>query len=308
MSPPPDVDEDTFSPEIQKRFAETRRELETSTQSTVTGAKEAGRVLALAGDLWRRKELLGDTTRDVVLAVDKVEAQAAQAFVAGIDAEGEHKKLVRALDDAFEAILEEGEERALYTHSAEMALAARDALASARAALAFAVDNDGTESTRLATLRGAKAELDDKLAKIDRGLVKKARCLVGINPARRRETAALDQAERATAWWWSARAQCDFLVSLYRSEDGAPGAQPGRVSGLDVTSKHNAAHLATCEACQRDVEASSLAYTPQHVTASSLWRRQHGQATEAEVAFMDTHAKSCKDCQRALDALAQPEE
>ena len=305
MSPPPDVDEDTFSPEIQKRFAETRRELETSTQSTVTGAKEAGRVLALAGDLWRRKELLGDTTRDVVLAVDKIEAQAAQAFVAGVDADAEHKKLVRALDDAFEALLEEGEERALYTHSAEMALAARDALASARAALAFAVENgSGAESTRLATLRAAKSELDDKLAKIDRGLVKKARCLVGINPVRRRETAALDQAERANAWWWSARANCDFLVTLYRSEDGAPGAQ----TRLDVTSKHNAAHLATCEECQRDVEASSLAYTPQHVTASSLWRRQHGEATQAEVAFMDSHAKACKDCQRALDALAQPEE
>jgi hypothetical protein len=303
VSPPPDVDGE-ISPEIQKRYAETRRELETSTQSTVTGAKEAGRVLALAGDLWRRRDILGDTTRDVVLAVDKIEAQAAQAFVAGVDAEAERKKLVRALDDAFEAILEEGEERALYTHSAEMALAARDALASARAALAFAVDNDGAESTRLATLRSAKTELDDKLAKIDRGLVKKARCLVGINQARRRESAALDANERATAWWWSARANCDFLVTLYRSEDGAPGAQ----TRLDVTSKHNAAHLATCEDCQRDVEASSLAYTPQHVTASSLWRRQHGEATQSEVAFMDTHAKSCKDCQRALDALAQPEE
>jgi hypothetical protein len=304
VSPPPDVD-DVVSPEIQKRFAETRRELETSTQSTVTGAKEAGRVLALAGDLWRRKELLGDTTRDVVLAVDKVEAQAAQAFVAGVDAEAEHKKLGRALDDAFEAILEEGEERALYTHSAEMALAARDALASTRAALAFALENGaGAESTRLATLRTVKSELDDKLAKIDRGLVKKARCLVGINQARRRETAALDQDERATSWWWSSRANCDFLVTLYRSEDGAPGAQ----TRLDVTSKHNAAHLATCEDCQRDVEASSLAYTPQHVTASSLWRRQHGDATATEVAFMDTHAKSCKDCQRALEALSQPEE
>ena len=306
MSPPPDVDGDTISPEIQKRYAETRRELETSTQSTVTGAKEAGRVLALAGDLWRRKEILGDTTRDVVLAVDKVEAQAAQAFVASVDAEAEHEKLVRALDDAFEALLEEGEERALYTHSAEMALAARDALASTRAALAFAVENGAGsgESTRLATLRAAKADLEAKLAKVDRGLVKKARCLVGINQVRRRESAALDQSERTTAWWWSARANCDFLVSLYRSEEGAPGAQ----TRLDVTSKHNAAHLATCEQCQKDVEASSLAYTPQHVTASSLWRRQHGDATQAEVAFMDAHAKSCKDCQRALDALAQPEE
>jgi len=303
VSPPPDVDGD-FSPEIQKRYAETRRELETSTQSTVTGAKEAGRALSLAGDLWRRRELLGDTTRDVVLAIDKIEAQAAHAYVAGVDAEGEHKKLKRALDDAFEALLEEGEERALYIHSAEAGLSARDALASVRAALAFAGEADGAESTRLATLRAAKTELDEKLAKIDRDLAKKARVLVGLNALRRREMGTLDATERTLAWWYSARSGCDFLVSLYRTSDG----EPGKETHVDITQKHNAAHLATCEACQRDVEASSLAYTPQHLTASSLWRRQHGDATKAEIAFMDTHAKSCKDCQRALDALAQPEE
>lgn len=304
MSPPPDVDGD-FSPEIQKRYAETRRELETSTQSTVTGAKEAGRALALAGDLWRRKELLGDTTRDVVLAVDKIEAQAAHAYVAGIDVEGEHKKLKRALDDAFEAILEDGEERALYTHSAETGLGARDALASVHAALSFAADGSinqhggGAESTRLATLRAAKTELGEKLAKIDRDLEKKARVLVGMNAMRRREMGTLDQGERPGAWWYSARSGCDFLLSLYQTTEN---------ERVDITQKHNAAHLATCEACQRDVEASSLAYTPQHVTASSLWRRQHNAATQPEIAFMDSHAKGCKDCQRALDALAQPEE
>ena len=295
MSPPPDVE----SPEIQTRYAETRRELETSTQSTVTGAKEAGKALALAGDLWRRRELLGDMTRDVVLAVDKIEAQAAQAFVAALDPAAEQKKLKRALDDAFEAILEEGEERALYMHSAEAGLSARDALASVSSALAFAADADGAESNRLATLRAARTELDDKLAKIDAGLAKKARVLVGMNALRRREMGTLDQSERPAAWWYSARSGCDFLLSLYQTKES---------ERVDITQKHNAAHLATCEDCQRDVEASSLAYTPQHLTASSLWRRQHGEATGAELAFMDSHAKGCKDCQRALDALAVLEE
>ncbi len=300
MSPPPDVDAD-FSP-LQKRFAETRRELETLTQSTVTDAKDAGRVLALAGDLWRRRELLGDTTRDVVLAVDKIEAQAAQAFVAAVDATKEREKLVRGLDEAFEAILEDGEERVLFMQSAEAALAARDALASVRAALLFAAtaEGAGAESTRITMLRAACNDLDDKLAAIDRGLAKKARVLIGLNGMRRREAAALDTEERAAAWWFSARAQCDFLLSLYRPADGS--------ERVDITQKHNAAHLATCEACQRDVEASSLAYTPKHVTASSLWRRQHGEATPTELQHMDSHAKGCKDCQRALDALAQPEE
>jgi hypothetical protein len=228
VSPPPDVDGD-ISPEMQKRYAETRRELETSTQSTVTGVKEAGRALALAGDLWRRKELLGDTTRDVVLAVDKIEARAAQGFVAAIDADAEHQKLARALDDAFEVLLEEGDERALYTHSAETALAARDALASACAALAFAVEVDGAESTRLATLRTAKTELDAKIAKIDKGLRKKARALVGLNVTRRRETAALDQSERDAAWWFSARANCDAIPSS--RSIAAKRARPARRRG-----------------------------------------------------------------------------
>jgi len=302
---PPDVDGD-FSPEIQKRFAETRRELETLTQSTVTEAKEAGRVLALAGDLWRRRELLGDTTRDVVLAVDKIEAHAAQEYVAQLDPAAEHKKLTTALDEAFEAILEEGEERALYTQSAEAALAARDALASVRAALLFAVNADGAgaESTRLTMLRAASTDLESKLAEIDGKLAKRARLLIGLNAMRRRENAALDVEERATAWWFSARVQCDFLISLYRPAN----VNSDGTERVDITQKHNAAHLATCEACQKDVEASSLAYTPKHVTASSLWRRQHGQATQTEIKFMDSHAKDCKDCQRALDALAQPEE
>ncbi len=299
MSPPPDVDGDA-SPEIQKRFAEARRELETLTQSTVTQTKDAGRVLALAGDLWRRRELLGDTTRDVVLAVDKIEAHAAQAFVAELDVAAERKKLTRALDEAFEALLEDGEERALYINSAEAALAARDALASVHSALAFAATADGTESTRQTTLRTAGTTLEQKLAEIDRGLAKKARVLVGLNATRRREAAALDAEERASAWWFSARSQCDFLVSVYRPTDGS--------ERVDVTQKHNAAHLAVCEECQRDVEASSFAYTPKHVTASSLWRRQHDEATPSEIKFMDSHSKECRECQRALDALAQPEE
>jgi len=140
------------------------------------------------------------------------------------------------------------------------------------------------------------AKLDKKLEQIDEGLAKKARVLVALNAMRRRETAALDTAERAGAWWFSARSQCDFLLSLYQTQDDA--------NNVHVTAKHNASHLATCEACQRDVESGSLAYTPQHIPASSLWRREHGIATSDEVAFMDSHAKGCKDCRRVLDALA----
>lgn len=288
MSPSPDAD---LSP-LAKRYATRRRELEAATAEKVTTAAEAGRALALAGALLRRSELVGDAARDALLAVDRVEARAAAAYVASVDAAAEHAKLARGLDDAFEGLLagdEDPDERALYTESAEAALDARDALASVRAALVCA----GADT----------APLDDKLVAIDASLVAKARLLVGLNPARRREAAALDPAEREAAWWFSARSQCDFLAGLYRQGEADARGQS------QATQPHkNAAHLAVCEDCQRDVEASSLAYTPQHVTASSLWRRERGEATPAELAFMDAHGKTCKDCRRALDALAVPEE
>jgi hypothetical protein len=288
VTPPPDVDGDV-SP-IVKRYADRRRELEVATENKVTTAEEAGKVLAMAGDLLRRTEAVGDQARDAALAIDRIEAQAVQAYLDGVDAAAERAKLARGMDDAFEALLagdDEADERVLYTESAEAALAARDALASVHAALSYA----GIDATKL----------DGKLVEIDAGLVKRARLLVALNATRRKEAEALDPSARDAAWWFSARSQCDFLVSLYRQSEAAQN--PGQ-----VTKPHNAAHLAVCEECQRDVEASSLAYTPHHVTASSLWRREHGQATADEIAFMDAHAKSCKDCKRALDALAVPEE
>ncbi len=285
MAPPPDVDGDLAST-LAPRYGMLRQSLEAATQSVITTALDAGRVLGIAGDLLRRRDALGDTTRDVTLAIDRVEAQAAHAYVESIDAAAEHQKLRHGIDEAFEAMLEEGDERVLYVHAAEAALGARDALASVRAAM------------NLASLDTSK--LDEKLALVDKGLVKQARSLVALNTMRRKEAAALDASEREAAWWFTARSQCDFLVSLYRLQE-AP-------EQVNITQKHNAAHLAVCEDCQRDVESSSLAYTPDHIAASSLWRREHGEATTSEIAFMDAHAKDCKDCKRALEVLAQPEE
>lgn len=266
---------------MAERYTQRRHELDQATQTVITGAADAGRALALAGDLLRRREALGDASRDVTLALDRIEAQATHSYVESIDAAVEHGKLARALDEAFEAILEDGDERTLYVHSAESALGHRDALQSVRAAMV----HKSSDTTKL----------DEKLAQIDKDLAKRARALVAINATRRREMAALDPSERETAWWFSARSQCDFLISLYRLQES---------ERVDITQKHNAAHLATCESCQRDVEAASVAYTPQHIAASSLWRREHGVATATEVAHMESHARTCKDCQRALDALA----
>ncbi len=283
MSPPPDVDGD-----ISPRFAERRRELEAATSSKITSAAEAGRALALAGDLLRRSEALGDARMDVEIALEKVELAAAESFVESIVAKAEHQKLSRGLEDAFEALIEDGEERVLYMNSAENALSARDALASVRASM-----------TVSAPMSDLLTKLDGKLREIDGKLPKNARLLVALNSLRRREMGSLDAAERAASWWYSARVQCDFLISLYRLQE---------TERVDITQKHNAAHLATCAECQRDVESASIAYTPEHVAASSLWRREHGHATAAEIAFMDAHAKTCNDCKRAMEATAVPDE
>ena len=135
MSPPPDLDGD-----VSPRFAERRRELESATTNKVTTAADAGRVLALAGDLLRRTEALARPFWETRAWMWKSHSrksrpQAAEAFVESIDEKAEHDKLARGLEDAFEAILEEGEERVLYMNSAENALTARDALASVRAVM-----------------------------------------------------------------------------------------------------------------------------------------------------------------------------
>jgi len=226
---------------------------------------------------------------NVEIALEKIEPQAAEAYVDSIDAQAEHAKLAQGLEDAFEAMLahEDEDERVLYMNSAENALTARDGLASVRAA-----------ATLIASAPALVAKMDAKLAAIDAGLAQNARLLVALNALRRREASALDAPERAASWWYSARSNCDFLASLYQETESA----------ARVTQKHNAAHLATCADCQRDVESASLAYTPKHIPASSLWRREQGHATSAELAFMDSHAAHCKDCKRAVDALAVREE
>ena len=284
MTPPPDVDPTDPAQSGAARFAECLRLLSEATRSPVTAPAQVGRVLALAGDALRRTQALDDASQKVGEALEKVAPEAIAAWVDALDPSAERGKLQRGMDEAFEAILEEGDERVLFVQSAENALFERDALASAQRAMAF----KGVST----------AALDQKLAAIDAGLVEKARLLVGLNEARRMHLAAIDSDDRDAAWWFSARVGCDFLAGLYRGE-GESGV---------ITQKHDAAHLAVCEACQRDVEAASLGYAPKHIAASSLWRREAGEATAAEIAWMDEHARQCAACKRALDASALAEE
>jgi hypothetical protein len=278
VTPPPDVDPADPTQNGAARFAQCLHALGEATRSAVTAPAQAGRVLALAGDALRRTQSLGDASQKVGEALEKVAPEAIAAWVDALDPSAERRKLLRGMDEAFEAMLEDGDERALFMQSAENALFERDSLASAQRAMAF----KGVST----------AALDEKLATIDAGLAKKARLLVGLNKLRRMHLAAIDSDDRDAAWWFSARSACDFLAGLYRGEGESPV----------ITQKLDAAHLAVCEACQRDVEASSIAYAPRHVAASSLWRRENGSATPSEIAWMDAHAQECAACKRAIES------
>ncbi len=284
VTPPPEIDPADPSVSGAARFSQCLRLLHEATKSPVTSAQQAGRALSLAGDLLRRTQALGDSSQEVSEALAKVQPEAIAAWVDALDPTAERAKLSRGMDEAFESMLEEGDERALFVQSAENALFERDSLASAERAMEL--------------LGVSTAALVTKLAAIDAGLKKNARLLVGLNKARRMHLEAIDSDDRAAAWWFGERGGCDFLAGLYRGE-GESGV---------ITQKHDAAHLAVCEACQRDVEASAIAYAPKHIAASSLWRRQNGEATGSEIAWMDRHAQECAACKRALEASALSEE
>lgn len=231
----------------------------------------AGQVLALAGDVLRRSQAMMPHMEQAKKALAKVDAKSAAAFVAALDVATERKKLLSAMNQAFEAMIDE-DEKAL----AEPALAGlleRDRLASVLAAMT---------AGKLDT-----SALERKLGEIDQGLLGKTRMLVGLNETRRQEVNALDSGEKARAWWFSARSRCDRLRAFF--------------SGQDVSGD---AHVLGCEHCKRDVGAAAMAKKPAHVDAACLERRESGTASRAELSWMDAHAKTCGSCRRAIEALA----
>lgn len=241
----------------------------------VTTAERAGVALVLAGDVMRRTRALSNLQQSAGRALEKIDAAAARAFVDSIDVAAEKQRLEQALNDAFECMLADPDERPTWRDRALAGLAYRDRLTSVATAL---------------TLTGNDARaLTEKLAQVDAGLSKKARMLVGLNGARRAERDALDATEQAGAWWFSARSQCDRLAALYTGED-----------------TRSDAHIESCEDCRRDVKAASGASKPAHVDAESLRRREDGSASAGELMWMDSHAKSCNACKRALEALSIP--
>ncbi len=244
-----------------------------------SATQQAGHILALAGDLLRRSQALGDASHDVDEALAKIGKDAAAAFVASLDPARERRSLEAAMNAAFECLLaDEGEAEAL-ARAAMEGLVARDRLASVDAAMAHA----GLDPSPIQGVTRA----------VDAGLVKKARMLVALNAVRRDELGVLNTGDQEGAWWFSARARCDELRAFYLGEDPS-----------------GAAHLASCPDCRRDVRAaaSTRAHKPDHIGPEALWRRDSGDATPAELRWMDGHLKECRACAQAVRALHDAEE
>ena len=261
------------------RFVQHRAELRAAAGTSIVDPDRAGAVLAMAGDLLRRSASRvsgGDeASKEIDPALAAIDRKAALAYVASLDARSVRATLLGAFEDAFEAILADTtEERSLFASGALVALAKRDHLASVRTALVWSeVDT---------------AALDAKLSVIDDGLHARVRMLAALNPDRRAELSLLDEDARGEAFWFGARNSCDALLAIYANR---------------ALSKGDEAHLASCEACQRDAKAVGYAVRPAHVSAAVLRRIEDGVATAAEVRFVEHHAKACRTCAVAVEAV-----
>lgn len=231
--------------------------------------REDMRVAIAAGDVAGALVAAGDVLRrSVALAIDRAEIEASLAgleraklteYVRSIDAEKARARLERGLEEAFEALLaDEPSERTMWQKEALHALRERDALESARVAVE--------------RLLGAIDELDAKIAAIDAGLAKKARCLVGLNGARAEELAELDVDAREGAWWYAARSQSDGLAEVLA---GRRSPNPA---------------LATSAEDRRDLERlASIEAPPKRVDGESLWLREIGAASEERARWAERH-------------------
>jgi hypothetical protein len=261
------------------RFDQHRTELRAAAGTSIVDPDRAFAILAMAGDLLRRSACRasggGEASKEIEPALAAVDRQAALAYVASLDAKSLRATLLAAFEDAFEAMLADtAEERSMFADGALVALGTRDRLASLRTALAWS-DLD-------------TKELDGKLAVIDDGLRERTRMLAALNARRRDELSLLDEDARGEAFWFSARSGCDALLAIYTNRP---------------LSKGDETHLASCDACRRDAKAVGYAVRPAHISSAVLLRLEEGAATAAEVRFAEHHARGCKACAVAVEAV-----
>jgi hypothetical protein len=188
----------------------------------------------------------------------------------------------RGAAEAFEAAFAESdEEKNLFSASAQQALKWREELECYLAALSRWEQLHNRPSTQSQKLTAHAAQLD-------RMVRAKIRSFVPLNAWRRTELSRLDDSLRASAWWFSARVQCDGLLAA-----------------LADSKRVDAQHLASCDDCQRDLKRSAGVEEPRarHLTPDQLWDYDLGLLSKKERAEIEAHCSSCAECEQAMTAL-----
>jgi hypothetical protein len=258
-------------------------------RSQLTSAKSSpGEVLEAAGDCLRRAARVG--VEGVDAALRGLGRPQVEAWLKAQKPQALQPVLLRAAEEAVEVALDVGEEAEMWRASALEGLAARDRAASAACALAAWEGLHGA-------LEGEAAQLRERflsaLGTLDSSLRPRARWFIPLNPQRRQERDLLEPAEQDTAWWFSARADCDDLVATWT---GAPQTQTS--------------HLQGCRDCRSDMADTAPVDAPprRHLSADDLWRFDMGLMTEDERSRVDAHTAHCGECAQAVLALGEGEE
>ncbi|MBU8894270.1 hypothetical protein DRW03_11950 [Corallococcus sp. H22C18031201] len=249
-----------------------------------SGSTSVGEVLEVAGEVLRRSTVLG--TEGVDAALRRLGRSQVEAWLHEQKPQALQTALLRAAEEAMEVALGDGgDEAELWRASSLEGLAARDRAASMAHALA-------TWESLHGALQGEGALYRERflaaLANLDSALHARARWFIPLNPQRRQERDLLDSAERARAWWYSARAECDDLVSLWAGK-----------------AQDASAHVRDCAQCRADIEDTALVDAPPryHLTEEELWRFDLGMMSAEERARVDAHTAQCGECAQAVLAL-----
>ncbi|MCI0571706.1 MAG: hypothetical protein L0Y66_13215 [Myxococcaceae bacterium] len=269
------------------RYRRLKAELPALEAAASKSWRDTGALLEAAGAVLRRHEHLG-AVGEVDPALRTLPRESVQAWLGALSERALAEALRHAEEDGLEAALADSpEESELHVAEVMGALYARDALQSQASALArweiLAGDDAGPLTERLS----------EQLLSLDASHRGQARLFVAANPRRRAERDTLDVAERAQAWWFTARAECDGLVAALAGRRDALGA-----------------HLDVCLECLEDLENASLveAPLPQHLDEDALWALDMGTASPGERARWTAHAGHCSACGAALEALSLGDE
>jgi hypothetical protein len=258
-------------------------------QQLSRGGFPNGGSLEVIGDILRRSGRLG--REGVEQALRGLSRGDVDAWLGMQKPEAMQPALLRAAEEAAEAALgEEGEEADVWRTSSMEGLSARDRAESAARAIREWESLHGALEGE--TARAWKS-FSEGLGRLDAALRSKARWFIPLNPQRRAERDILDAAERARAWWFTDRADCDDFIAALSSRPEKPGP-----------------HLQNCADCRADLASTQPVEAPpkRHLSADDLWRFDMGMMSAQDLKWVDGHTEKCIECAQAIWALEEGDE